>query len=140
MSPPSHGSKAPILIVPYQWIGDFVRGHSVVKLLKSLDPSRPIDILASSNAAPLADYMPGVRKAIVVDLPRASARGRQAPCELAKRLARRAIRPGPCVSGHFQGRARALHGPHPETHRPPRRDCASASSTTSATTASACRA
>ena len=60
----------PILIVPYQWIGDFVRGHSVVKLLKSLDPSRPVDILASSNAAPLADYMPGVRKAIVADLPR----------------------------------------------------------------------
>ncbi|MGZ5803591.1 MAG: lipopolysaccharide heptosyltransferase II [Xanthobacteraceae bacterium] len=60
----------PILIVPYQWIGDFVRGHSVVKLLKSQAPGRPVDMLASSNAAPLADYMPGVRKAIVADLPR----------------------------------------------------------------------
>ena len=54
--------KAPLLIVPYQWIGDFVRCHSVVKLLKSLDPDRPIDILASTNAAPLTAYMPGIRK------------------------------------------------------------------------------
>ncbi|HWM49460.1 MAG TPA: lipopolysaccharide heptosyltransferase II [Xanthobacteraceae bacterium] len=61
---------APVLIVPYQWIGDFVRCHSVVKLLKSQDSERPIDVLASSNAAPLLDYMPGVRKGIVCDLPR----------------------------------------------------------------------
>ena len=27
-------SDAPILIVPYMWIGDFVRCHTVVKLLK----------------------------------------------------------------------------------------------------------
>jgi heptosyltransferase-2 len=62
--------KAPLLIVPYQWIGDFVRCHSVVKLLKSLDPDRPIDILASTNAAPLVEFMPGLRKAIVFDIPR----------------------------------------------------------------------
>src|SRR5262245_14033141 len=62
--------KAPLLIVPYQWIGDFVRCHSVVKLLKSQDPDRPIDILASTNGAPLVDYMPGLRKAIVFDIPR----------------------------------------------------------------------
>ena len=61
---------SPILIVPYMWIGDFVRGHSVVKLLKSLAPGRPVDLLATANAAPLADYMPGVRRAIVTDLPR----------------------------------------------------------------------
>jgi heptosyltransferase-2 len=64
------GKDRPLLIVPYQWIGDFVRCHSVVKLLKSLDPDRPIDILASRNAAPLANYMPGLRKAIVFDIPR----------------------------------------------------------------------
>ncbi|HVG52309.1 MAG TPA: lipopolysaccharide heptosyltransferase II [Xanthobacteraceae bacterium] len=64
------GKDRPLLIVPYQWIGDFVRCHSVVKLLKSLDPDRPIDILASTNAAPLANYMPGLRKAIVFDIPR----------------------------------------------------------------------
>ena len=59
-----------VLIVPYQWIGDFVRIHSVVKLLKSNDKNRPIDILTSTNNAPLLDYMPGVRKGIIFDIPR----------------------------------------------------------------------
>jgi len=59
-----------VLIVPYQWIGDFVRCHSVVKVLKSQDNDAPIDILTSANNAPLLDYMPGVRKGIVWDLPR----------------------------------------------------------------------
>src|ERR1700738_2996827 len=63
-------SQNPILIVPYMWIGDFVRCHTVVKLLQQRHPSSPIDILTTSVAAPLLDYMPGVRKGIVVDLPR----------------------------------------------------------------------
>jgi heptosyltransferase-2 len=61
---------APLLIVPYVWIGDFVRCHSVVKLLRAADPDRPVDMVASTLCAPLADYMPGVRQAIVCDLPR----------------------------------------------------------------------
>ena len=61
---------SPILIVPYMWIGDFVRCHSAVKLLREQYPERPIDMLSSSLCAPLVDYMPGVRKAIVFDLPR----------------------------------------------------------------------
>ena len=60
----------PILIVPYMWIGDFVRGHTVVRVLKQRWPNRPIDVLASSLCAPLVDYMPGVRSAVVWDLPR----------------------------------------------------------------------
>jgi heptosyltransferase-2 len=60
----------PILIVPYMWIGDFVRCHTVVKLLKARFPDRPVDMLATTLCAPLTDYMPGVRRAIVVDLPR----------------------------------------------------------------------
>jgi heptosyltransferase II len=60
----------PILIVPYMWIGDFVRGHTVVRVLKQRWPNRPIDLLTTSLPAPLADYMPGVRSAIVCDLPR----------------------------------------------------------------------
>ena len=60
----------PVLIVPYFWIGDFVRCHSVVKLLRSQAPDRPVDIVSSTLCAPLADYMPGVRQAIVIDLPR----------------------------------------------------------------------
>ena len=61
---------SPILIVPYMWIGDFVRCHSVVTLLRWRFPHRPIDMLATTLCAPLADYMPGVRQAIVADLPR----------------------------------------------------------------------
>ncbi len=61
---------SPILIVPYVWIGDFVRCHSVAKLLRAQAPERPVDIVSSSLCAPLADYMPGVRKTIVIDLPR----------------------------------------------------------------------
>jgi heptosyltransferase-2 len=61
---------SPILLVPYMWIGDFVRSHSVVKVLQARWPERPVDFLTSSLCAPLLDYMPGVRKGIVCDLPR----------------------------------------------------------------------
>ncbi len=82
---PSTGSS--ILIVPYMWIGDFVRCHSVVQILRMRFPERPIDILTSTLCAPLADYMPGLRKSIVADLPR----GRLALAQqasLARRLRR----------------------------------------------------
>jgi heptosyltransferase II len=62
--------SSPILIVPYMWIGDFVRCHTVVRLLKSRFPDRPVDMLSTTLCAPLTDYMPGVRRAVVVDLPR----------------------------------------------------------------------
>jgi heptosyltransferase-2 len=61
---------SPILIVPYMWIGDFVRCHSVVTLLRQRFPNRAVDLLATTLCAPLADYMPGVRQSIVADLPR----------------------------------------------------------------------
>ena len=61
---------SPILIIPYVWIGDFVRCHSVVKLLRAQAPERPVDIVSSTLCAPLAEYMPGIRQAIVIDLPR----------------------------------------------------------------------
>jgi heptosyltransferase-2 len=61
---------SPILIVPYMWIGDFVRGHTVVRVLKERWPNRPVDLLVTSLCAPLVDYMPGVRTGIVWDLPR----------------------------------------------------------------------
>src|ERR1700745_4085866 len=60
----------PILIVPYMWIGDFVRNHTVVRVLKERWPNRPVDLLTTSLCAPLVDYMPGVRKGILADLPR----------------------------------------------------------------------
>src|SRR4029077_378237 len=63
-------SEPPILIIPYMWIGDFVRCHTVVRLLRQRSPTAVIDVLTTSMVAPLLDYMPGVRKGIVVDLPR----------------------------------------------------------------------
>jgi heptosyltransferase II len=62
--------ESPILLVPYMWIGDFVRCHTVVRLLKQRFPARPVDVLTTSMVAPLVDYMPGVRKGVAVDLPR----------------------------------------------------------------------
>src|SRR5262245_13294374 len=59
-----------VLIIPYTWIGDFVRCHTVVKLLKQRSPGASIDMLTTSMVAPLLDYMPGIRKGVVADLPR----------------------------------------------------------------------
>jgi heptosyltransferase II len=64
------GDTRPILIIPYMWIGDFVRGHSVVRVLNQRFPNRPVDLLTTSLCAPLVDFMPGVRAGIVWDLPR----------------------------------------------------------------------
>src|ERR1700743_2416319 len=64
------GEGHPILLVPYMWIGDFVRCHTVVRLLRTRFPASPIDVLTTAMVAPLLDYMPGVRKGIVFDLPR----------------------------------------------------------------------
>jgi len=70
MSTSAQAADSPILIVPYMWIGDFVRCHSVVKLLKARFPKRPVDLLTTDLCAPLLDYMPGVRQGIVWNLPR----------------------------------------------------------------------
>ncbi|MCK1627584.1 lipopolysaccharide heptosyltransferase II [Bradyrhizobium sp. 160] len=78
----------PILIIPYMWIGDFVRNHTVVRVLNQRWPNRPVDLLTTSVCAPLVDYMPGVRAGVVWDLPRGRlAIGRQ--LSLAKRLRER---------------------------------------------------
>jgi heptosyltransferase-2 len=62
----------PILIIPYMWIGDFVRCHSVVKVLRARWPDRPVDLLTSTLCAPLVDYLPGIRQGIEWNLPRRS--------------------------------------------------------------------
>src|ERR1700736_879306 len=67
---PDPDDSRPILIVPYMWIGDFVRGHTVVRVLKQRWPNRPVDLLVTPQRAPLVDYMPGVRAGIVWALPR----------------------------------------------------------------------
>lgn len=70
MSHDFNQAAAPVVIVPFVWIGDFVRCHSVVRLLRAQNPDRAVDIVSSTLCAPLADYMPGIRKTIVADLPR----------------------------------------------------------------------
>jgi len=75
----------PIVIVPYVWIGDFVRCHSVVRLLRETDPDRPVDIVSSTLCAPLADYMPGVRHVLIADMPRRRL-GLKMQVDLAQRL------------------------------------------------------
>lgn len=67
---PEPDETGPILIIPYMWIGDFVRGHTVVRVLKARWPNRPVDMLTTSLCAPLLDYMPGVRGGVVWNLPR----------------------------------------------------------------------
>ncbi len=81
----SLNSERPILIVPFVWIGDFVRCHSVVKLLRTQAPDRPVDLVSSTLCAPLADYMPGVRQVIISDQPRRRL-GWAVQQDLAKRL------------------------------------------------------
>src|SRR5678816_2602207 len=65
-------SESPILIVPYMWIGDFVRCHSVVQVLRARWPDRPVDLLTTTLCAPLVDYLPGIRQGIEWNLPRGS--------------------------------------------------------------------
>src|SRR3569832_2386135 len=60
----------PILIIPYMWIGDFVRNHTVVRVLNQHKPNQPNKHHTTTKSAPLVDYMPGVRQGIVWDLPR----------------------------------------------------------------------
>ena len=66
---PAKGAQ-PILIVPYIWIGDFVRCHTAVQLINTRFPDRAVDMLTTPRTLPLVDYMPGVRKGILSDLPR----------------------------------------------------------------------
>src|ERR1700737_1828838 len=67
---PETMNGGPVLIVPYMWIGDFVRCHTVIRLLRERNQGLAIDVLTTSMVAPLLDYMPGVRKGIIADLPR----------------------------------------------------------------------
>ena len=67
---PREPDKRPILIVPYMWVGDFVRGHSVVTLLRERFPDRPVDLLATRCARRLPTTCPASGKTVVVDLPR----------------------------------------------------------------------
>ena len=57
------GSDA-ILVFAMRAIGDFVRSHTLVRLLRERYPSRPIDIVGRAPAIELASFMEGVRSGI----------------------------------------------------------------------------
>ncbi|MBN8921396.1 MAG: lipopolysaccharide heptosyltransferase II, partial [Rhizobiales bacterium] len=63
------GETTPILVVPYMWIGDFVRCHTVVRMLRERWPLRPVDVVSTTLTAALTEFMPGIRKTIVADVP-----------------------------------------------------------------------
>jgi heptosyltransferase-2 len=52
----------PILLVGFPAVGDFVRCHSAIQIIAERFPDRPIDVVTSPVAAPLARLMPHVRK------------------------------------------------------------------------------
>src|SRR6266480_4496159 len=60
----------PILIVPYVWIGDFVRGHTVVRVLKQRWPNRPIDLLTTARQRTLAAELKARNYGTALILPR----------------------------------------------------------------------
>lgn len=57
----------PILLVGFSAVGDFVRCHSAIQIIAQRFPDRPIDVITSSVALPLAGLMPHVRKGWALD-------------------------------------------------------------------------
>jgi lipopolysaccharide heptosyltransferase II len=55
--------EGPIVVFGFPAIGDFIRGHSMIRLLRERYPQRPIDAVTSVIAAEVAQFMPGVRSA-----------------------------------------------------------------------------
>jgi len=107
--------------VPYVWIGDFVRVHSVVKLLRAQAPDRPVDMVSSTLCAPLADYMPGLRRALVCDLPRRRL-GLSLQFQLARELREAHYGQALVMSRKWKARTGATPGRHPAANRVHRRD------------------
>lgn len=58
------GGGDAILVIAMRAIGDFVRSHTLVRLLREQSPSRPIDIVGRAPAIDLAPFMEGVRMGI----------------------------------------------------------------------------
>jgi heptosyltransferase II len=49
--------------------GDSVRCLRMIRPLNERFPDSPVDVLTMAMVAPLFDYLPGVRKGTVFDLP-----------------------------------------------------------------------
>ncbi len=83
-------------------------------------PDRPVDVLTTTLCAPLLDYMPGVRKGIVVDLPRKRLAFGQHTA-LADAPAGRELRHRAGHAAHLEGGAGAVPGRHSRADRLRRR-------------------
>lgn len=54
-----------ILVVAPAWVGDMVMAEAVTQLLQQRHPGAAIDLLAPPWTAPLASFMPAVRRAVI---------------------------------------------------------------------------
>jgi heptosyltransferase-2 len=61
------GPGSPIIVFGYPAVGDFVRCHSLVRLIAARFPHRPIDVVTRNPSVELAAFMPEVREAIAED-------------------------------------------------------------------------
>lgn len=58
------GSGAPIVVVSFPGIGDFVRSHTAVRLIRERNQNCPIDMVGQAPATEIASLMRGVRTGI----------------------------------------------------------------------------
>lgn len=58
------GDGSPIIVVAYPAVGDFVRCHSLVRILAQRFPRRPIDVVTRAPTIELVPFMPEVREGI----------------------------------------------------------------------------
>ena len=56
-----------LLIIPQNWLGDIVMSQTLLKKVKSESPNTKIDILVSSTFKGLAERMPEISKAVILD-------------------------------------------------------------------------
>jgi heptosyltransferase-2 len=59
------GDSRPIVVFGYPGVGDFVRCHSLVRMISHSFPDRPIDVVGRKPAIEIAAFMPEIREAIV---------------------------------------------------------------------------
>ena len=108
--------RSPILIVPYMWIGDFVRCHSVVQVAAGALP-RPAGRHAGDDAVRAADRLharpaPGHRRRSSAQAPGSGAAASARRASQARRLWHRADH-----AAHLESGAGAVFRRHSRTHR-----------------------
>jgi heptosyltransferase-2 len=57
-------NERPIIVFGFPAVGDFVRCHSLIRMISSSFPDRPIDVVGRAPAIEIAQFMPEVRNTI----------------------------------------------------------------------------